>query len=127
DDPSHEKNAAQRRLFDRLRARLPQARASLANSAGVLLGPDFAYDLVRPGIALYGGHPQRRGDNPFRTVVHLKGRILQIREAQPGETIGYGATRTVRKPTRIAVIAAGYADGLFRALSAADGEDGISV
>ena len=127
DDPSHEKNEAQRRLFDRLRARLPQAVASLANSAGILLGPDFAYDLVRPGIALYGGHPQRRGENPFRAVVHLKGRILQIREVQPGETIGYGATRTVRKPARIAVVAVGYADGLFRALSAADGEDGLSV
>ncbi len=127
DDPSHAKNEAQQRVFDRLRARLPAASASLANSAGILLGPGFVYDLVRPGIALYGGHPQRRGPNPFRTVVHLRGRILQVREADPGETVGYGATRTLKRPSRIAVVAVGYADGLFRALSAADGEDGLTV
>jgi RecA/RadA recombinase len=127
DDPSHAKNEAQQRVFDRLRARLPAASASLANSAGILLGPGFVYDLVRPGIALYGGHPQRRGPNPFRTVVHLRGRILQVREAASGETVGYGATRTLKRPSRIAVVAVGYADGLFRALSAADGEDGLTV
>jgi alanine racemase len=98
---------------------------SLANSAGVLLGPDYAYDLVRPGIALYGGHPRRQGENPFEAVVHLKGRILQIRDAPAGETIGYGATRTLQRPSRVAVVAVGYADGLFRALSTKDGEDGF--
>ena len=127
DDTGHGKNDAQRRLFDTLRAKLPEAPASLANSAGILLGARFVYDLVRPGIALYGGHPQRRGPNPFRTVVHLKGRILQIREAAAGETVGYGATRTLRRASRIAVVGVGYADGLFRALSAADGKDGLKV
>jgi alanine racemase len=127
DDPSHAKNEAQRRIFDALRARLPEALTSLANSAGILLGPDFAYDLVRPGIALYGGHPQRRGENPFRTVVHLKGRILQVRNAAPGETVGYGATRTLQRPSRVAVVAVGYADGIFRALSTADDEEGLVV
>ena len=125
DDPSHRKNHVQRRLFETLRARLPKAPASLANSAGILLGSDYAYDLVRPGIALYGGHPQRRGPNPFRPVVHLKGRILQIRQAEPGETIGYGATRTLQRPSRVAVVSVGYADGLFRALSTKDGEEGL--
>jgi len=100
---------------------------SLANSAGILLGPDFAYDLVRPGIALYGGHPQRRGENPFRPVVHLKGRILQVRDVAAGETVGYGATRTLTRPSRVAVVSAGYADGLFRALSTKDGENGLAV
>jgi alanine racemase len=125
DDPEHAKNAAQRQLYDTLRARLPVAQASLANSAGILLGADYAYDLVRPGIALYGGHPQRRGENPFRTVVHLKGRVLQVREAATGETVGYGATRTLKRPSRIAVVSVGYADGVFRALSTADGEEGL--
>ena len=127
DDPAHPKNRAQRHLFDTLRALFPQSPASLANSAGILLGADFVYDLVRPGIALYGGHPQRRGPNPFRPVVHLKGRILQVREADPGETVGYGATRTLPRPSRIAVVSVGYADGLLRALSAADGEAGLAV
>ena len=127
DDPTHEKNDEQRQRFEMLRAKLPQAPASFANSAGILLGPDYVYDLVRPGIALYGGHPQRRGANPFRTVVHLKGRILQMREVPAGETVGYGATRTLQRPSRIAVVSVGYADGIFRALSARDGEDGLMV
>jgi len=127
DDPSHGKNAEQRRRFETLRARLPQAPTSLANSAGVLLGTDYAYDLVRPGIALYGGHPQRHGDNPFQSVAHLKGRILQVRAVAAGETVGYGATRTLQRPSRVAVVSVGYADGIFRALSTKDGEDGLVV
>jgi alanine racemase len=127
DDPAHPKNGTQRSLFDRLRARLPQAPLSLANSAGILLGPAYLYDLVRPGLALYGGHPRRAGPNPFRPVVQLLGRILQIREVGPGEALGYGATRTVRAPTRIATVAVGYADGFFRALSVADDADGLVV
>jgi alanine racemase len=127
DDPAHAKNERQRRIFDDLRARLPKALTSLANSAGILLGPDFAYDVVRPGIALYGGHPQRRGESPFRRVVHLKGRILQVRDVPIGDTIGYGATRTILRPSRIATVAVGYADGLFRALSTKDGEQGLFV
>jgi alanine racemase len=82
---------------------------------------------VRPGIALYGGHPQRHGESPFRRVVHLKGRILQVRDVPIGDTIGYGATRTIRRPSRIATVAVGYADGLFRALSTKDGEEGLFV
>ena len=127
DDQAHSKNADQRARFDHLRAKLPQTLASLANSAGILLGPDYLYDVVRPGVAMYGGHPRRQGDNPFHPVVHLTGRILQIREASPGETVGYGATRTLSRPTRIAVVSAGYADGLFRALSTGDGEHGLTA
>jgi alanine racemase len=127
DDPSHAKNTEQRRSFDTLRAKLPEAPTSLANSAGILLGPDFAYDLVRPGIALYGGHPQRRGENPFRAVVTLKGRILQVRDVEAGETVGYGATHEFQRPSRVAIVSVGYADGIFRALSSKDGEDGLVV
>jgi len=127
DDPGHPKSEAQRHMFDRLRARLPRAPASLANSAGILLGSDFAYDMVRPGIALYGGHPRRHGKNPFRPVVHLRGRVLQVRLVAPGETIGYGATRTITRPSRIAIVSVGYADGFFRSLSAKDGQDSLAA
>ena len=127
DDPSHTKNATQRARFDTARARFPETLASLANSAGILLGHGYHYGLVRPGIALYGGHPQRQGEVPFRSVVHLMGRILQTRAAAEGESVGYGATRTLTRPTRIGIVAAGYADGLFRALSAGDGEEGLTA
>ncbi|MGH6792170.1 MAG: alanine racemase [Methyloceanibacter sp.] len=127
DDPTHPKSDAQLQAFDRLRALLPEALASLANSAGILLGRSYAYDLVRPGIALYGGHPRRQGPNPFQPVVHLKGRILQVRNVAPGETVGYGATRTLKRASRVATVAVGYADGFFRALSNRDGADGFVV
>jgi alanine racemase len=127
DEPDHPKSEAQRKIFDRLRARLPRALASLANSAGILLGPDFAYDLVRPGLALYGGHPRRHGNNPFRPVVHLKGRVLQVRHVAPGETIGYGATHTLNRASRVAVVSVGYADGFFRSLSHKDGQEGFAA
>jgi alanine racemase len=127
DDHASPKNKQQRACFATIRAAFPEAMTSLANSAGILLGREYHYDLVRPGVALYGGHPQRQGANPFRRVVHLMGRILQIRLADKGETVGYGATRRLDRPTRIAVVAAGYADGLFRALSAGDGETGLTA
>jgi alanine racemase len=127
DEPKHPKSEAQRKIFDRLRARLPLAPASLANSAGILLGPGFAYDMVRPGIALYGGHLRRLGDNPFQPVVHLKGRILQVRKVGPGETVGYGATKTQRQDSRVAIVSVGYADGFLRSLSAKDGDEGPVV
>ena len=127
DEPKHPKSEAQLKVFDRLRARLPKAPASLANSAGILLGPAYAYDLVRPGIALYGGKPLRQGSNPFQPVVHLKGRILQVRNVAAGETVGYGATRTLKHASRIAIVSVGYADGLFRSLSTKDGEEGLVV
>jgi alanine racemase len=127
DDPEHPKSEAQRLAFDALRGVLPETRASLANSGGILLGEAFHYDLVRPGIALYGGKPQAKGPNPFARVVHLAGRILQLREVAAGESIGYGASRTLKRASRIAVVAVGYADGLFRALSVGDDEEGMSV
>jgi len=125
DEPRHPKSETQRQSFDRLREQLPWAVASLANSAGILLGRDYVYDLVRPGIALYGGKPSRDGDNPFRPVVHLKGRILQVRTVAPGETVGYGATHTLERRSRVAVVSVGYADGLFRSLSHKPGQQGF--
>ena len=127
DEPRHPKSETQRKSFDRLRAKLPTALASLANSAGILLGRAYAYDLVRPGIALYGGKPAREGDNPFQPVVHLNGRILQVRKVGSGETVGYGATHTLQRPSRVAVVSVGYADGFFRSLSHKDGQQGFVV
>ena len=124
DDPKSPKNPAQRAKFDELRAMLPPAPASLANSGGVFLGRDYHYDLVRPGIALYGGRAFEGGPNPMRTVVRLAARILQVRDVAAGETVGYGATFHVDEPRRIATIACGYADGFLRALSNASGRSG---
>jgi alanine racemase len=127
DTPEHPKSEMQRSLFDRLRAKLPKALASIANSAGILLGRAFHYDLVRPGIALYGGSAKAKGDSEFAPVVRLDARIAQLREVQAGETVGYGATRTVKRPSRVATVAVGYADGLFRSLSVGEDEAGLSV
>ena len=120
DEPNHPKNQQQRRLFDTLRARLPPAPASLANSAGAFLGPDYQYDVVRPGIALYGGRAFAGAPNPMQWVVELKARILQVRDVAEGEAVGYGASYTCPAPTRVATIACGYADGFLRAISRVD-------
>jgi alanine racemase len=127
DEPDHAKNETQRKTFDSLRAKLPKAPASLANSAGILLGRAYHYDLVRPGIALYGGKASRTGADRFAPVVELSGRILQVRDVPAGETVGYGATRALKRPSRIATLAVGYADGFFRSLSVADGKQGLQV
>jgi alanine racemase len=103
---------------------LPQAPRSLANSAGVFLGAPFHFDLVRPGIALYGGAPLSTGPNPMEPVATLLGRVLQVRWAERGETVGYGAAHTLSRRTRVATVSAGYADGYLRALSASDAREG---
>lgn len=117
DTPASPMNARQRELFDALRAKLPPAPASLANSAGTLLGGEYRYDLVRPGIALYGGRAVEGRPNPAAKVVRVEARILRIREADAGEVVGYGATYTLARPSRIATIATGYADGFLRSIS----------
>ena len=117
DEPSHPLNARQREAFDAVRAKLPGIPASLANSSGIFLGDGFTHDLVRPGIALYGGNPISGSPNPMRAVAHLEGTVLQVRNVRVGETVGYGATWEASRPTRIAVLGAGYKDGVPRALS----------
>jgi alanine racemase len=117
-------NARQRDRFNMLRAKLPPAPASLSNSGGTFLGPSYHFDVVRPGIALYGGRAHEGKPNPMRTVVRLAARILQVHEVAPGETVGYGAIYKVQRPSRIATIACGYADGFLRALSVATGKAG---
>jgi alanine racemase len=121
DDPMNER---QRQRFEMLRAKLPPAPASLANSGGTFLGPRFHFDLVRPGIALYGGRAHEGVPNPMQTVVRLAAKILQVRELSPSETVGYGAIYKVQHPARIATVAVGYADGFLRALSVSTGKSG---
>jgi alanine racemase len=79
---------------------------------------------VRPGAALYGVNPTPGHPNPMRGVVELSGRILQVRNVAEGETVGYGATWTAKRPSRIAIVALGYADGLLRAASGSDSAPG---
>ncbi len=117
DEPAHPMSAAQAARFAEARARLPAAPASFANSAGLFLGPDFASDLARPGCALYGLNPTPGRPNPMRPAVQLQVPILQIREIPSGTPVGYGATWTAARPSRIATVAAGYADGYLRSLS----------
>jgi alanine racemase len=116
DDPADPKSEAQRIVFDHLRARLPNAPASLAASDGLMLGPAYHYDLVRPGYALYGGQAFKGGQTPVRPAVSIAARVLQVRDVAPGETVGYSGTWRAARPSRVAVVAAGYGDGIARAL-----------
>lgn len=114
DDPE---NARQREAFAAARARLPATPASFANSSGIFLGADFASDLARPGAALYGINPTPGRPNPMRQAVRLDGRVLQVRRIEAGEAVGYNGTWTAERPSRIATVAVGYADGYLRGLS----------
>jgi alanine racemase len=120
-------NAKQLTAFREIASLFSNVPASLSNSSGIYLGPQFQFDLVRPGAALYGVNPTPEADNPMQPVVELKARIAQIRNVERGETVGYGGTWTARRPTRLAIVASGYADGYFRAASANDGTRGAEV
>ncbi len=117
DDHESPMNRQQLDRFRAIHAGVPHLKASLANSPGIFLGPGYRFDEVRPGIALYGGNPTPYQKNPMQPVVTLEARILQVRSIQTGETVGYSATWKAKRPTRIAIIAAGYADGIARKLS----------
>ena len=114
DDPL---NAEQLRRFAAGCARLPAAPRSIANSSGIFLGSDWLSDLARPGAALYGINPTPGHPNPMRTVVRLRGRVLRVRELNLGESVGYNAAWRAIRPTRIATVGVGYADGWHRSLS----------
>lgn len=124
DEPSHPKNAIQRDTFSALSSLLPAETRSLANSAGIFLGPRYHFSLARPGIALYGARFSHQGGNPMEPVVSLYGRIAQVRVAGKGETVGYGAAKTLQRRTVIATVSTGYADGYTRLLSSTDEKDG---
>ena len=116
DDPHNSKNAEQFNLFQELRSPWSHVKASFSNSAGTFIGGDFAMDLCRTGVSLYGGNPFATQASPVKPVVRLDGRILQVREVNIPESVGYGATWQANAPRRVATIGVGYADGYFRCL-----------
>ncbi|MDE5441794.1 alanine racemase [Bradyrhizobium sp. CSA207] len=120
-------NAKQLAAFRGIASEFSGVPAALANSSGIFLGAPFQFDLVRPGAALYGVNPTPEADNPMQPVVDLKARIVQTRNVERGEGVGYGGTWTARRPTKLAIIAVGYADGYFRAASSNDGTRGAEV
>lgn len=113
-DPASPRNARQLALFREARARFPDAPASLAASAGIYLGADYHFDMVRPGISLFGGGPREAPDPAFRAVARLEAPILQVRDLKAGDAVGYGDSFVADRAMRIGLLAAGYADGLLR-------------
>ncbi len=116
--PSHPRNQLQRDLFETLRNRFPFAKASLGCSGGVSLGPDYHFDMVRPGLALTGCRiAVPKGEYKLKPAIKAYAQILQINEITAGESIGYDATFIASRASRIATLGVGYADGYFRNLS----------
>jgi len=127
DNPRDPKNRDQLLAFETLSALFPGVPRSLAASDGLMLGPAFHFDLVRPGYALYGGQASQVAPAPVKPAVTVVARILAVADVSPGETVGYSATWRAKRPSRIATIAAGYADGVPRNASAPDGRPGGHV
>jgi alanine racemase len=115
DEPDHPLNAQQLERFQEVAALFPDARRSLANSAGLFLSDAYRFDQARPGISLYGGGPEGRPHPEISAVVTVEAPILQVRVVPRGESVGYGANWTATQTTRVAIVAAGYADGVPRA------------
>lgn len=117
DHPASPMNKQQLEAFRIVSAAFEGIEASLSASAGIFLGPDYHFDLTRPGIALYGGEAVNGVPNPMQPVVKAEARIIQIRNAKAGETVSYGATCTLKRDSRLAIASVGYADGYLRNLS----------
>ncbi len=115
DEPDHPMTRRQLQAFQALSGWRPEAKRALANSAGICRGREFSFDHVRPGLGLYGGlpHPAAR----IQRVVTPEARIIQLREIEAGESVGYGAQWTARRRSRIAILNLGYADGIARPLA----------
>ncbi|MGG6895965.1 MULTISPECIES: alanine racemase [Rhizobium] len=119
DDPSNPMNRQQLEAFRKVSAAFEGIEASLANSAGIFLGPEYHFDLTRPGIATYGGEAVPGIANPMRPVATAEARIIQTRSVKAGETVGYGRALRLTRDSRLAIVSAGYADGYMRSLSSA--------
>jgi alanine racemase len=124
DNPRDPKNRDQLLAFETLSSLFPGVARSLAASDGLMLGDAYHFDLVRPGYALYGGQASQLAPAPVQSAVTVAARILAVADVAPGETVGYGATWRAKRPSRVATIAAGYADGVPRNASAPDGRPG---
>lgn len=117
DEPSNPLNRAQRDAFAAAVQRYPGVTRSLANSGGCFLGPDFAFDVARPGICLYGGGPEGRPHEKIVPVASLIAQAVQVRDVPAGETVGYAQGYKADRPMRVATVGAGYADGVLRSYS----------
>jgi alanine racemase len=122
--PENQRNQEQILTFRNVRALFRGMPASIANSSGIFLGSPAHLDIVRPGVALYGVNPTPGKPNPMKPVVELKVRIAKLRDIAFGETVGYDATWTARRPSRLAIVTMGYADGFFRSQSGSDQKPG---
>jgi len=112
-------NAVQRDRFAAVAATVKAKRYSLANSAGICLGRDYSFDLVRPGLALYGGIPRDEAVGHIAQVAYPQAEVIQRRTVCAGVTIGYGATWTAPADTEAAIVNIGYADGYLRCFAGA--------
>jgi alanine racemase len=110
-------NAMQLERFRSVASAIPAKRYSMANSAGICLGRDYSFDLVRPGLALYGGVPRAEAEGNIRQVARVEAEIVQRRTIPQGESCGYGATFIAKEDTEAAILNIGYADGYLRGFS----------
>ena len=117
DEPKNKKNNEQLKIFREISKSFKNIKMTLANSAGVLLGKNFHFDMVRPGISIYGGNAQKNEKNSYRNVIKLTAKLIQIRQIKKGSTVGYGATYKAKQKMIIGTISLGYADGLNRLFS----------
>ncbi|MCA3564250.1 MAG: alanine racemase [Methylocystis sp.] len=126
EEPGSDMNMAQITCFNRVKDWFGDRikRRSLANSSAHFLPEPPIYELTRPGYAIYGGNPTPDQHNPMKPVIRLEAQILQIRHIEPGESVGYNAQWTAKRPSRIATISLGYGDGWLRSMSGADGKPG---
>jgi alanine racemase len=127
DEIGHPLTEKQIASFRQIVSQFPGIPASLANSAGLLAHKDSHFDLVRPGVSIYGGSAIKDAKNVMRPVVRLDLRIIQVRHAKKDESVGYGAIEHLKRDSRIAICAAGYADGVIRAASSSDGKRGADA
>ena len=114
-NPSNKKNDEQRELFAAAASAFPDAKRSLSASGGAMMDQQFHFDLARPGIALYGGSPFDEDDARLTPVASLRAPIVQLREIDAGETVGYDATYAAASTRKLATVALGYGDGFPRA------------
>ncbi|ATO57589.1 alanine racemase [Bartonella sp. 1-1C] len=117
DNATHASNCEQKNAMKTALAQLPTCKASLANSGGIFLGPDFYFDLVRPGIGLYGIDPHQQHPTSLKPVLKLKAQVIQSRCTEAGSPVGYGGSFITQKPSILTTISIGYADGWLRNLS----------
>ena len=117
DEPTNPMNRAQRDAYAAAVTRYPGVTRSFANSGGCFLGPDFAFDVARPGICLFGGGPEGRPDSRIAPVATLNAQVMQVRDVPAGETVGYSQGYRAESPIRVATCGTGYADGVMRSNS----------